>query len=138
MFEMMKAPTPIREEIRLPDGRTITLETGRMARQADGSVLVTCGGTALLATVVSDPNARPGVDFMPLTVEYKEKFASSGRVPGGFLKREMRPADREILVARLVDRVLRPLFPEDYHSETQLIITLLSYDGNVAADSLAG
>ena len=104
MFEMMKAPTPIREEIRLPDGRTITLETGRMARQADGSVLVTCGGTALLATVVSDPNARPGVDFMPLTVEYKEKFASSGRVPGGFLKREMRPADREILVARLVGK----------------------------------
>ena len=138
MFEMMKAPTPIREEIRLPDGRVITLETGRMARQADGSVLVSCGGTALLATVVSDPNARPGVDFMPLTVEYKEKFASSGRVPGGFLKREMRPADREILVARLVDRVLRPLFPEDYHSETQVIITLLSFDENVAADSLAG
>jgi polyribonucleotide nucleotidyltransferase len=109
-----------------------------MARQADGSVLVRCGGTALLATVVAAPEAREGVDFMPLTVEYKEKFASAGRVPGGFLKREGRPSDREILVARLVDRVLRPLFPEDYHAETQVIITLLSFDPEVAADSLAG
>ena len=134
----MKAPTPLREEIRLPDGRVITLETGRMARQADGSVLVQCGGTALLATVVSDPNAKSGIDFLPLTVEYKEKFAAAGRVPGGFLKREMRPADREILVCRLVDRVLRPMFPDNYHSETQIIITLYSYDENVAADSLAG
>ena len=134
----MKAPLPVIQEIALPDGRTITIETGRMARQADGSVLVRCGGTALLATVVSAPEAREGVDFMPLTVEYKEKFASAGRVPGGFLKREGRPSDREILVARLVDRVLRPLFPEDYHAETQVIITLLSFDQDVAADSLAG
>jgi len=134
----MKAPLPVIQEITLPDGRTITIETGRMARQADGSVLVRCGGTALLATVVSAPEAREGVDFMPLTVEYKEKFASAGRVPGGFLKREGRPSDREILVARLVDRVLRPLFPEDYHAETQVIITLLSFDQDVAADSLAG
>ena len=134
----MKAPLPVIQEIALADGRTITIETGRMARQADGSVLVRCGGTALLATVVSAPEAREGVDFMPLTVEYKEKFASAGRVPGGFLKREGRPSDREILVARLVDRVLRPLFPEDYHAETQVIITLLSYDDEVAADSLAG
>ena len=134
----MKAPLPVIQEIALPDGRTITIETGRMARQADGSVLVRCGGTALLATVVSAPEAREGVDFMPLTVEYKEKFASAGRVPGGFLKREGRPSDREILVARLVDRVLRPLFPEDYHAETQVIITLLSFDQEVAADSLAG
>ena len=134
----MKAPLPVIQEITLPDGRTITLETGRMARQADGSVLVRCGGTALLATVVAAPEAREGVDFMPLTVEYKEKFASAGRVPGGFLKREGRPSDREILVARLVDRVLRPLFPEDYHAETQVIITLLSFDQEVAADSLAG
>ena len=134
----MKAPLPVIQEITLADGRTITIETGRMARQADGSVLVRCGGTALLATVVSAPEAREGVDFMPLTVEYKEKFASAGRVPGGFLKREGRPSDREILVARLVDRVLRPLFPEDYHAETQVIITLLSFDQDVAADSLAG
>jgi polyribonucleotide nucleotidyltransferase len=134
----MKAPLPVIQEIALADGRTITIETGRMARQADGSVLVRCGGTALLATVVSAPEAREGVDFMPLTVEYKEKFASAGRVPGGFLKREGRPSDREILVARLVDRVLRPLFPEDYHAETQVIITLLSFDQDVAADSLAG
>ena len=134
----MKAPLPVIQEITLADGRTITIETGRMARQADGSVLVRCGGTALLATVVSAPEAREGVDFMPLTVEYKEKFASAGRVPGGFLKREGRPSDREILVARLVDSVLRPLFPEDYHAETQVIITLLSFDQDVAADSLAG
>jgi len=134
----MKAPLPVIQEIALPDGRTVTIESGRMARQADGSVLVRCGGTALLATVVSAPEAREGVDFMPLTVEYKEKFASAGRVPGGFLKREGRPSDREILVARLVDRVLRPLFPEDYHAETQVIITLLSFDQEVAADSLAG
>ena len=104
----MKAPTPITQNIQLPDGRTITLETGRMARQADGAVLVRSGGTALLATVVSNKEARPGLDWLPLTVEYKEKFASAGRVPGGFLKREGRPNDREILVCRLVDRVLRP------------------------------
>ena len=134
----MKAPTPITQTIQLPDGRTITLETGRMARQADGAVLVRSGGTALLATVVSNKEARPGLDWLPLTVEYKEKFAAAGRVPGGFLKREGRPNDREILVCRLVDRVLRPLFPKDYHAEVQVIITLFSYDENVAADSLAG
>ena len=134
----MKAPTPITQTIQLPDGRTITLETGRMARQADGAVLVRSGGTALLATVVSNKEARPGLDWLPLTVEYKEKFASAGRVPGGFLKREGRPNDREILVCRLVDRVLRPLFPKDYHAEVQVIITLFSYDEDVASDSLAG
>lgn len=134
----MKAPTPIIQEIQLPDGRTITLETGRMARQANGSVLVRSGGTALLATVVSAKEARPDIDFLPLTVEYKEKFASAGRVPGGFLKREGRPGDHEILICRLVDRVLRPLFPKDYHAETQVIITLMSYDENVAPNSLAG
>ena len=109
-----------------------------MARQADGAVLLTCGGTALLATVVANKEARPGVDFLPLSVEYKEKFAGAGRVPGGFLKREGRPSDREVLVCRLVDRVLRPLFPEDFHAEIQVIITMLSYDPSTAPESLAG
>ena len=99
----MKAPEKITQEITLKDGRVITLETGRMARQANGSVLLSCGGTSLLATVVASKEARPGVDFLPLSVEYKEKFAGAGRVPGGFLKREGRPSDREILVCRLVD-----------------------------------
>ena len=134
----MNAPTPITQSLTLPDGRVITLETGRMARQADGAVLLTCGGTALLATVVANKEARPGVDFLPLSVEYKEKFAGSGRVPGGFLKREGRPSDREVLVCRLVDRVLRPLFPEDFHAEIQVIITMLSYDPSTAPESLAG
>jgi polyribonucleotide nucleotidyltransferase len=134
----MNAPTPITTSVTLPDGRVITLETGRMARQADGAVLLTCGGTALLATVVAAKEARPGVDFLPLSVEYKEKFAGAGRVPGGFLKREGRPSDREILVCRLVDRVLRPLFPEDFHAEIQVIITMLSYDPASAPESLAG
>jgi len=134
----MNAPTPITQSLTLPDGRIITLETGRMARQADGAVLLTCGGTALLATVVANKEARPGVDFLPLSVEYKEKFAGAGRVPGGFLKREGRPSDREVLVCRLVDRVLRPLFPEDFHAEIQVIITMLSYDPSTAPESLAG
>ena len=134
----MNAPTPITQSLTLPDGRVITLETGRMARQADGAVLLTCGGTALLATVVANKEARPGVDFLPLSVEYKEKFAGAGRVPGGFLKREGRPSDREVLVCRLVDRVLRPLFPEDFHAEIQVIITMLSYDPSTAPESLAG
>lgn len=134
----MNAPTPITSSVTLPDGRVITLETGRMARQADGAVLLTCGGTALLATVVAAKEARPGVDFLPLSVEYKEKFAGAGRVPGGFLKREGRPSDREILICRLVDRVLRPLFPEDFHAEIQVIITMLSYDPASAPESLAG
>ena len=134
----MNAPTPITQSLTLPDGRVITIETGRMARQADGAVLLTCGGTALLATVVANKEARPGVDFLPLSVEYKEKFAGAGRVPGGFLKREGRPSDREVLVCRLVDRVLRPLFPEDFHAEIQVIITMLSYDPSTAPESLAG
>ena len=134
----MNAPTPITQSLTLPDGRVITLETGRMARQADGAVLLTCGGTALLATVVANKEARPGIDFLPLSVEYKEKFAGAGRVPGGFLKREGRPSDREVLVCRLVDRVLRPLFPEDFHAEIQVIITMLSYDPSTAPESLAG
>ena len=134
----MKAPEKITQEITLKDGRVITLETGRMARQANGSVLLSCGGTSLLATVVASKEARPGVDFLPLSVEYKEKFAGAGRVPGGFLKREGRPSDREILVCRLVDRVLRPLFPDDFHADIQVIITMLSFDPAAAPESLAG
>ncbi len=131
-------PNPITQEIKLEDGRTITLETGKLAKQADGSVVVKMGGTVLLATVVSSPEAKEGVDFLPLTVDYREKFAAAGRVPGGFLKREARPTDEEILVMRLVDRCLRPLFPEDYHAEIQLMISLLSYDPEVSPDALCG
>lgn len=124
--------------IDLGDGRTITLETGRMARQADGSVLLKMGRTMLLATVVSAREAKEDVDFMPLSVEYKEKYASSGRFPGGFLKREARASDYEILVSRLVDRVLRPLFPDDYHAETFVTINLVSADMDIIPDALAG
>src|SRR5450759_3687954 len=124
--------------IDLGDGRIITLETGRMARQADGSVLLKMGKTMLLATVVSAREAKEDVDFMPLSVEYKEKYASSGRFPGGFLKREGRASDYEILISRLVDRVLRPLFPDDYHAETFVTINLISADMDIIPDALAG
>ena len=124
--------------IDLGDGRTITLETGRMARQADGSVLLKMGKTMLLATVVSAHEAKEDTDFMPLSVEYKEKYASSGRFPGGFMKREARASDYEILVSRLVDRVLRPLFPDDYHAETFVTINLVSADMDIIPDALAG
>jgi polyribonucleotide nucleotidyltransferase len=124
--------------IDLGDGRTITLETGRMARQADGSVLLKMGKTMLLATVVSAKEAKEDTDFMPLSVEYKEKYASSGRFPGGFLKREARPSDYEILISRLVDRALRPLFPADFHAETFVTISLISADMDIIPDSLAG
>ena len=124
--------------IDLGDGRTITLETGRMARQADGSVLLKMGKTMLLATVVSAQEAKEDTDFMPLSVEYKEKYASSGRFPGGFMKREARASDYEILVSRLVDRVLRPLFPDDYHAETFVTINLISADMDIIPDALAG
>lgn len=126
------------KEIRLEDGRSITLETGKLAKQANGSVVVKMGGTMLLATVVSAKDARDGVDFMPLTVEYREKFTAAGKIPGGFFKREGRPTDEEILTMRLVDRVLRPMFPDDYHAETQVIISVYSYDGSTMPDSLAG
>jgi polyribonucleotide nucleotidyltransferase len=124
--------------IDLGDGRTITLETGRMARQADGSVLLKMGKTMLLATVVSAREAKEDTDFMPLSVEYKEKYASSGRFPGGFMKREARASDYEVLVSRLVDRVLRPLFPDDYHAETFVTINLISADMDIIPDALAG
>ncbi|MEE2954455.1 MAG: polyribonucleotide nucleotidyltransferase [Bacteroidota bacterium] len=123
--------------IKLEDGREIILSTGKLAKQADGSVEVRMGNTHLLATVVSSPEAREGVDFLPLTVDYREKFAADGRFPGGFLKREGRPTDQEILVMRLVDRILRPMFPSDYHAEVQIMISLNSHDPNVKPDSLA-
>ncbi|KAA5547722.1 polyribonucleotide nucleotidyltransferase [Adhaeribacter rhizoryzae] len=128
----------INKTIRLADGREITLETGKLAKQADGSVVVRMGNTMLLATVVSAKEARAGVDFLPLSVDYQEKFASSGKIPGGFLKREARLSDYEILISRLVDRVLRPTFPDDYHAETQVLISLISADNEVLPDALAG
>ncbi len=128
----------VTKHIALGDGRTITLETGKLAKQADGSVMVSLGNTMLLATVCSAKDANPGVDFMPLSVDYKEKFASNGRFPGGFLRREGRSSDYEILVSRLVDRALRPLFPEDYHAETFVNVTLYSADGEQMPDALAG
>ena len=115
--------TMIKEEkeiIKLDDGREITLTTGKLAKQAHGSVEVRMGKTHLLATVVSSFEAREGVDFLPLTVDYREKFSADGRFPGGFLKREARPTDQEILVMRLVDRILRPMFPSDYHASLDI------------------
>lgn len=128
----------ITKTIELADGRTITIETGKLAKQADGSVVVKMGNTMLLATVVSAQEANEDVDFMPLSVDYREKFSAAGRFPGGFLKREGRPSDEEILVARLVDRALRPLFPADYHAETAMMISLISADTDSTADALAG
>ncbi len=124
--------------IELADGRTITLETGKLAKQADGSVVVKMEDTMLLATVVSAREAREDVDFMPLSVDYREKFSASGRFPGGFLKREGRPSDDEVLISRLVDRALRPLFPADYHAETVVMITLISAGSENRPDALAG
>ncbi len=126
------------KNIDLGDGRVITLETGRLARQADGAVLLKFGKTMLLATVVAAKEAKEDTDFMPLSVEYKEKYASSGRIPGGFLKREARPSDYEILISRLVDRALRPLFPDDFHAETFVTINLVSADLDTVPDALAG
>jgi len=128
----------ITKTIELGEGRTIEIETGKLAKQAHGSVVVKMGNTMLLATVVSAKEAKPDVDFMPLSVDYKEKFAAVGRFPGGFTKREGRPSDYEILVSRLVDRVLRPLFPKDYHAETFVTINLISGDTDILPDALAG
>jgi len=130
-------PKTFTQEIRLEDGRTITIETGKLAKQADGSVVVRMGNCMLLATAVSARQASP-VDFLPLTVDYREKFAAAGRFPGGFFKREARPSNEEVLTMRLVDRVLRPLFPKDYHAETQVMIQLMSHDETVMPDALAG
>ena len=130
--------TPIQKTIDLGEGREITIETGKLAKQADGAVVISMGRTKILATVVSAKEPKEGVDFMPLTVEYREKFASFGRFPGGFLKRETRPSDYEILIARLIDRALRPLFPEDYHAETFVNVSLISADKEIPPNSLAG
>src|SRR5689334_19593997 len=108
-------PQPITKTIDLGDGRTITIETGKLAKQADGSVVLRQGETMLLATVVSAPEAKEGVDFMPLTVDYRENYAAAGKFPGGFFKREARPSEYEILISRLIDRAMRPMFPDNYH-----------------------
>ncbi|MDD4158625.1 MAG: polyribonucleotide nucleotidyltransferase, partial [Proteiniphilum sp.] len=129
---------PIVKRIELSDGRTITLETGKLAKQADGSVTLRMGNTMLLATVCAAKDATPGTDFMPLSVEYREKFASSGRFPGGFMKREGRPSDSEILTSRLIDRALRPLFPDDYHADVFVNVILFSADSDDMPDALAG
>lgn len=119
-------------------GKEISIETGKLAKQADGSVVLRMGDTMILATVVAAQEAKEGVDFLPLTVDYKEKFAADGRIPGGFFRREARPSEREILVMRIVDRALRPLFPDDYHAEVQLMMQLIAYDGVNSPDALVG
>ena len=130
-------PKVFKEIIDLGDGREISIETGKLAKQAHGSVVVQMGKTMLLCTVVSNYK-QSDVDFLPLTVDYREKFAAAGRYPGGFFKREARPSDGEVLTMRIVDRVLRPLFPKDYHAETQVMIQLMSHDEDVMPDALAG
>lgn len=130
-------PNVITKTCKLPDGREITIETGKLARQADGSVVVRMGNTMLLATVVASQEGKEGADFLPLSVDYQEKFASTGKVPGGFLKRESKLSDYEVLISRLVDRAIRPLFPDDYHAETQVMIYLISGDENALPDALA-
>ena len=129
---------PIVQSITLADGRTITLETGKLAKQADGAVTLRMGNTMILATVTAAKEASPGVDFMPLQVEYREKFSAFGRYPGGFMKREGRPSEHEILTSRLIDRVLRPLFPDNYHADVFVNVTLYSSDGEDMPDALAG
>jgi len=119
-------------------GKEISIETGKLAKQADGAVVLRMGDTMILATVVAAKEVREGVDFLPLTVDYKEKFAADGRIPGSFFRRESRPSEREILVMRIVDRALRPLFPDDYHAEVQLMMQLISYDGVNSPDALVG
>lgn len=130
-------PNPITKSCSLPDGRQITVETGKLARQADGSVVVRMGNTMLLATVVSNKEGVEGADFLPLSVDYQEKFASMGKIPGGFLRREGKLSDYEVLISRLVDRAIRPLFPDDYHAETQVNIQLISGDSDALPDGLA-
>src|SRR5678810_753810 len=128
---------PIRKTFDIGGGRMVTIETGRLARQADGAVTVSIGNCMLLATVVANKDPKEGQDFFPLSVDYQEKFASAGRIPGSFFKREARLNDYEILTSRLVDRALRPLFPEDYLCEVQVLVSLISSDAEVMPDSLA-
>lgn len=125
-------------EVQLPDGRVITIETGKLAKQADGAVVVRLGDTMLLATVVSAREVGEDVDFMPLSVDYREKYAAAGKIPGSFFRREMRASDYEVLISRLVDRALRPLFPDNYHADTFVNVTLISASRDVQPDSLAG
>ncbi|MBS1635303.1 MAG: polyribonucleotide nucleotidyltransferase [Bacteroidetes bacterium] len=122
----------------LGDGRIVTLETGKLAKQADGAVVVKVGDTMILATIVSNKDAKEGVDFLPLTVDYQEKYAATGRFPGGFFRREAKLSDYEVLISRIVDRAIRPLFPEDYHSDTQLMLSLISSDRKTMPDALVG
>ena len=137
-MEEKKLYNAVRKIITLADGRQIEIETGKLAKQADGSVVVKMGDTMLLGTVVAAKDAKPDTDFMPLQVEYKEKYAACGRYPGGFMKREGKANDSEILVARLIDRALRPLFPADYHAEVYVTVTLISADKDIQPDALAG
>ena len=134
----MKLYNAVQKTITLADGREIMIETGKLAKQADGSVVVKMGNTMLLGTVVAAKDAKEGTDFMPLQVEYKEKFAACGRFPGGFMKREGKASDAEILVARLIDRALRPLFPSDYHADVFVTVNLISADKDIQPDALAG
>lgn len=120
------------------NGLEITLETGKLAKQADGSVVVKAGNTMILATIVSNKDAKDGVDFLPLTVDYQEKYAAAGRFPGGFFKREAKLSDYEVLISRIVDRALRPQFPDDYHSDTQIMLSLISADKEILPDALVG
>lgn len=128
----------VEKVITMGDGREIIIETGKVAKQADGSVVLRQGDTMLLATVVAAKEAKEGVDFLPLQVEYKEKYSSCGRFPGGFMKREGRANDSEVLVSRLIDRALRPLFPADYHAGVYVTVTLISADKDIQPDALAG
>ena len=137
-MEVNKLYNAVQKTITLADGRQITIETGKLAKQADGSVVVRMGDTMLLGTVVAAKDAKEGTDFMPLQVEYKEKYASCGRFPGGFMKREGKAGDSEILVARLIDRALRPLFPADYHAEVFVTVNLISAEKDIQPDALAG
>jgi len=127
----------IRKTTTLPDGREISIETGALAKQADGAVVLTCGETMLLATTVAKKDVNVEVDFLPLSVDYMEKYAASGRFPGGFFKRDGRMGENEILVSRLIDRAIRPLFPDDYHGDTQVMVELLSTDSEEQPDALA-
>src|SRR5690606_31656681 len=132
---MTSNPTSV--SFKLNDDREVIIETGRLARQADGAVTVRLGQCILLATVVANNEPKPGQSFFPLTVDYQEKFASAGRIPGSFFKREGRLSDSEVLISRLIDRALRPLFPEDYYCDVQVIVTLISSDPEVMSDALA-
>src|SRR5262245_23938778 len=128
---------PIRKTFDIGGGRMVTIETGRLARQADGAVTVSIGKCMLLATVVANKEPREGQDFFPLTVDYQEKFASAGRIPGSFFKREAKLNDYEVLTSRLIDRALRPLFPENYFCDVQVLVTLVSSDPEIMPDALA-